>query len=518
MSTATRIIKNTGFLYIKMAISVFAVLYATRLVLASLGASDFGVFNIVGGAIAMLGFLNVTMASVTQRFMSFAEGKGNANEKRKVFNISFILHLIVALISMIVLLIAMIPLFNGILNILPARIFAAKIIYFSMVASTVFTIVNVPYDAVMNAHENMLYYSIIGILESCLKLLIAFITVYTVYDKLIIYGILMASIPLITLSIMKIYCHRKYEECEYSLLECWDWGLVKNMASFYSWNFLTAISWLLSSYGGGLVMNHFFGTVVNAAQGISNQVNGQLSSMSSNLIKAVNPVITKRAGSNNISSMNKITLAGSKYSTLLIVVFAVPFIVEMSFILKMWLRKVPEWTECFCCCQLVITIICQMAGSSATAIYAQGNIKWYTIYKSVMNISPVFVTFCAYAFGGAPYWFYVFMIAIWAIGGDVVIVYYGNKLCGLTYRSFFVEVVKPVTFVVVSMLIGGFLVRLFLEEGIFRLVFCICVTSLLFILSVWKVGMNLSERNSVVELCSNKWHMVLSRFKNDALS
>ena len=187
MSTATRIIKNTGFLYIKMAISVFAVLYATRLVLASLGASDFGVFNIVGGAIAMLGFLNVTMASVTQRFMSFAEGKGNANEKRKVFNISFILHLIVALITMIVLLIAMIPLFNGILNILPARIFAAKIIYFSMVASTVFTIVNVPYDAVMNAHENMLYYSIIGILESCLKLLIAFITVYTVYDKLIIY-------------------------------------------------------------------------------------------------------------------------------------------------------------------------------------------------------------------------------------------------------------------------------------------------------------------------------------------
>lgn len=504
MSTATRIIKNSGFLYIRMIVSVIVGLYSTRLILASLGASDFGVFNIVGGAIAMLGFLNVTMTNATQRYMSFAEGEGNLENKRKVFNVSMILHALVAFITIIVLLIAMIPLFNGILNILPERVFAAKVIYLSLVISTAFTIVNVPYDAVMNAHENMLYYSIIGIMESILKLLIAFACVYISCDKLILYGILMAITPLITLSIMKFYCHHKYSECRYSLIKYWDKALVKSIASYYGWNFLTAISSLISSYGGSLVMNHFFGTIVNAAQGIANQVNGQLASMSSNLIKAVNPVITKKAGSKDIESMNKITLASSKYSTLLIVVFAIPFVFEMPYILNLWLKNVPEWTSIFCCCQLIITIVCQMAGSTATAIYAQGKIKWYAIYKTIMNLSPILVTYCAYALGGAPYWFYIIMITIWAIGGDIVIIYYGKKTCGITYCSFFYEIIWPIIVVVICMSLGAILINLCLPESCLRLFVCTSITTILFFLAIWNIGMNNKERNSIREILSKK--------------
>lgn len=128
-----------------------------------------------------------------------------------------------------------------------------------------------------------------------------------------------------------------------------------------------------------------------------------------------------------MEAMNKATLASGKYSTLLIVFFAVPFILEMHFVLAIWLKEVPEWTSLFCALQLVITIICQMTSSAATAIYAEGNIKWYAIYKSVMNLAPVLLTYIAFTFHGAPYWLYVTMVAIWAIGGDCVILCYAKK-------------------------------------------------------------------------------------------
>lgn len=504
MSTTTRVIKNTGFLYVKMGITVFISLYTTRLILASLGASDFGVFNIVGGAITMLGFLNSTMANATQRFMSYAEGANDLLKKKQVFNVSMVLHIGVALLTGLILLAAMYPLFNGIFNIQQDRIFAAEVIYLSLVVSTMFTIVNVPYDAVMNAHENMLYYALIGIFEALLKLIVAFACVYTTSDKLIVYGILMAIIPFITLTIMKIYCHRKYEECFIGFKKYWSRGLVKDIASFSGWNFLTAISSLASYYGSGLVLNHFFGTILNAAQGIANQVNGQMSTFSLNLMKAVNPVIVKRAGAQDVEAMNKATLASGKYSTLLIVFFAIPFMLEMHYVLNVWLKDVPEWTSLFCCLQLVITIICQMASSAATSVYAQGNIKWYAIYKSVMNVVPIIATYIAYIFGGAPYWLYIAMITIWAIGGNIVIIRYANKVSNLKIIAFFREIVFPVISVVILMLALGYLPQLLMVEGFYRLIVSCVITSLVFIFMIWWRIFTNKERQMVNDFVKKK--------------
>lgn len=504
MSTTTRVIKNTGFLYVKMGITVFISLYTTRLILASLGASDFGVFNIVGGAITMLGFLNSTMANATQRFMSYAEGEGNLAKKKQVFNVSMVLHIVVALLTGLILLAAMYPLFNGILYILPERIFAAKIIYLSLIVSTMFTIINVPYDSVMNAHENMLYYSIIGILEAVLKLVVAYACVYAVFDKLIVYGVLMTVIPFITLTIMKVYCHRKYAECVIGFRKYWSRGLVKDIASFSGWNFLTAISSLASYYGSGLVLNHFFGTMLNAAQGIANQVNGQMSAFSLNLMKAVNPIIVKRAGAKDVEAMNKATLASGKYSTLLIVLFAVPFILEMHYILDIWLKDVPEWTSLFCCLQLVLTIICQMTSSAATAIYAEGNIKWYAIYKSIMNLAPILVTYIAYVCHGAPYWLYIAMITFWAIGGDSVIIYYANRQCNFPVIAFLKEVLFPIWAIVALMFFIGYLPQMVMIESFARLLVSVLMTSIVFALSIWLFVFKNQERQMVLSAIKTK--------------
>ena len=500
MSTTSRVVKNTGFLYVKMGVTIFVSLYTLRILLASLGAADYGIFTIVGGAIAMLGFLNSTMANATQRFMSYAEGEGDLEKKKKIFNVSIILHVLIALLTCVLLLLVFYPLFNGILNIQADRVYAAEVVYFCLIFSTLLTIVNAPYDAVMNAHENMLYYSIIGIFESLLKLMIAFYCVYTSYDKLIVYGLLMAMVPVITLTIMKVYCHKHYEECVIAPRRYWDYSLVKRIATFSGWNFLTAVSSLLTFQGLGVVLNHFYGTVLNAAHGIAMQVNSQLSQFSVNMMKALNPVIVKSAGAGNYEMMNRATIAGCKFSTYIMLFFAIPLIVEMPYVLKIWLVDVPEWTILFCILQIVVGIICQMSNSAATAVYAQGNIKWYAIYKSIMNILPVILTYVSFALGGAPYWLYVPMVIIWGIGGDLVIVRYAQKQCGLHVMEFVKGVLTPVVGVSVVMLLMGTLITCLFEESFFRLLASCVMTTIGLLISLLLFGMSREERMRAMEM------------------
>lgn len=490
-----------------MGVTMFVSLYSARLILDALGASDFGIYSVVGGAIAMLGFLNSTMANATQRFMSYAEGGGVIENKRKIFNVSIVLHVVIALITVMLLLGAKFFLFNGVFNIEPARVPTAKAVYYCLVFSTVLTIINVPYDAVMNAHENMLYYSIVGIFESLLKLTVAFVCVKTTNDKLIVYGVLMACIPLITLSIMKVYCHRHYDECVIAPRRYWDGSLVKRISSFFSWNFLTAISSLFSAQGIGIVLNHFFGTVLNAAQGIANQVNGVLSNFSGNMMKALNPVIVKNAGAKNIEAMNRATMAGCKFSALLTLFFAVPLSLEVNCVLNLWLKDVPKWAATFCVMQLTLTIITQMATSAATAVYAQGDIKHYAIWKSIMNAMPVLLTWAAFRMGYGPIWLYIPMIAVWAVGGDVVIILYANKKCDLPTEAYIHDVVLPLFGVVVIMLLCGALPMYMVSEGFMRLIITCIATSFGMLVSMILFAMSKDEKKSIVDLA----HKVFSK-------
>ena len=490
-----------------MGITMFVSLYSTRLILASLGASDFGVFNVVGGAIAMLGFLNSTLAHATQRFMSYAEGEGRIDKKRSIFNVSVVLHVVIALATILLLFVAMPILFNRAFNLEENRVYAAKIVYLSFVFSTVLTIINVPYDAVMNAHENMLYYSIVGIFESLLKLGIAFYCVYTTKDKLIVYGLLMAGVPLITLSIMKVYCHRHYDECIIAPRRYWDGGIVKQITGFFGWNFLTAISSLFSAQGIGIVLNHFFGPILNAAQGIAQQVNGAVTHFSGNMMKALNPVIVKNAGSKNIHSMNRATLAGCKFSSFLTMFFGIPLIIEIHFVLSVWLKDVPEWASIFVVLQLIQGIIVQMANSASTAVYAQGSIKEYAIWKSVTNSLPVLLTWIAFRLGGGPLWLYIPMIVVWAFGGDFVILYYANKQCDLSIRDYLNQVILPLLFTAIGMIACGIIPFLLLNEGWIRLLITCIATTIGMCFVCWFYAITAEEKEMLMRF-------VLSFVKN----
>ena len=494
MSAASRVIKNTGYLYLKMAITVFISLWTTRIVLNSLGALDFGTYNIVGGAIAMLGFLNSTMTSATQRFMNYAEGRGDKEHQKSIFNVSILLHYGVAILFCLLLLLAAYPLFHGVLTIRPDRLYAAKVVYVSMMLSTMFNVMSVPYNAAINAHENMRYFAIIGVFESLLKLLVAFATIYVLGDKLIVYGILMACIPFVTLTILRIYCHRHYEECVVSLRRYFRKDLFREMTSFAGWNFLGSTSSLIGNYGMGVVLNHFFGTLLNAAQGIANQLNGQLLSFSNNMLKAASPLIAKNEGAGDRSSMLQVSMLAHKYSFFLLAILAIPAIIEMPFLLKVWLKNVPEWAVVFTQLLLFRSLIDQSVAVFHTSIAAEGHIAKYNKLVVLFDILPILVTCLLFANGYSPVMMYVVMIVIMGFGKGGLKVYFMKRNCGMRLSEFVQLVLVPISVVSFLAFFAGFIISYSFDTGWMRLGIVLLCEGIVFLISTWYFGMTGKER------------------------
>ena len=495
-STANRIIKNTGYLYAKMGITMFISLYTTRLILNSLGASDFGIYNIVGGAIAMLGFLNSAMAGATQRFMSFTEGEGNKEKQKGIFNVSLVLHFCIAIIAGVALIIAGIFFFNGILNIPTERVFAAKVVYGSFIVSTMFTVMTVPYDAAMNAHENMRYYAIVGIVESLLKLSVAFVCVYTLFDKLIVYGSFMASIPLITLTIMRVYCHRHYEECTMNLKHYWDKGLMKEMTSFAGWNFCSSAASFLTMQGMSIVLNMFGGVIVNAAHGIANQVSGMLMVFSNNMLKALNPVLVKSRGAGDTNKMLRAAASGNKLSFLIYTFFAIPFIMECPFILDLWLKNTPDYAVLFVRLVLIRQMVSQMMVALDTCISATGNISKFTISSSVIWISPLVISYIMYKHGAPIETIYILLICA-SFARIVNSMVFCHILCKLRYKDYIFNTILPCigqSIIIFSILL---LINFYLAESWMRVGISLLVTVIFHPTIAYFVSFSRHEQNMV---------------------
>ncbi|RKD91967.1 MATE family efflux transporter [Mangrovibacterium diazotrophicum] len=502
MSVANRVIKNTGFLYAKMGITIFISLYTTRLILNALGAEDYGIFNVVGGAIAMLGFLHVAMASATQRFMSYSEGEGNQNKQKSIFNISIILHVSIAIIVALALLIAGYFFFNGGLNIPTERINAAKSIYYFMIVSTAITIIGVPYEAVLNAHENMLYFSIVGVLESILKLIVAITVVYTLKDKLVVYGVLMAGVASLSTLLMGTYCHKMYSECSFHPLRYWNKHLMLSMTKFAGWNFLVVSSSMISQYGLSIVLNNFWGTILNAAQGIANQISGQLMAFSNTMMTALNPVIAKSAGSGQRNMMLTASMTGAKFSFLLLAFFAVPFIIEAPFILGFWLKEVPEWAILFTRLQLLRSLTEQLTVMISGTISAHGDIKKYSIAKSVLNILPIILTIILFMLGYPPYYLYITWISCWGILGGITILYFSNRNCGLSYKEYLSKVFLPALVSLSIMGLAGAIPLALMDQGFMRLITISAFTSAAFVTTYFALFVTNDEKNILTSIWS----------------
>lgn len=499
MQAAKRVAVNTGILYARMAITVFISLYATRLILGALGAEDFGLFNVVGGAIAMLTFLNNAMATATQRFMSFAQGEGNTEKQKHIFNVSMVLHFIIAILVVMLLEGAGYFLFKDILKIPVDRIEVARLIYQFMVVSTFFTIVAVPYDAVINAHENMLFVAILGIFEAVVKLGIAIYITQTSSDKLVIFGLLMAILSVILLIIRQIYCHRKYREVKINIKKYYSKPIFKEMTGFAGWSLLGCSSSMIGSYGQGIVINMFFGTRVNAAQGIAGQVSGQLGAFAGTMLKALNPIIAKSEGAGNRALMLKASMIGSKTSFFLLMFFYIPVILEMPYIFNLWLKEVPDYAVMFCRLLLFRNLIEQLFLTLLSSISAVGNIRRFQIYNSIINFAPLIASYILFSSGYPPYSLYIVFI-IYSICSAVIILYFAKRNCSLSISYFMKNIVSRC---VISFIITMILASIpfpFMSQGILRLLIVIFLSSFSFFPMIWIIGSNKGEKKIFGEM------------------
>ena len=513
MQEAKRVAKNTGILYAQMGITVFMSLYATRLVLAALGAEDFGIFNVVGGAIAMLTFLNAAMTGASQRFMSFAQGEGNSEKQKSIFNISVVLHFLIAIVVVLLLEVAGYFLFGGILKIAPDRLEVAKLIFQFLIASTFFTIISVPYDAVINAHENMLFVAILRIAEVTLKLGIAFYITYTSFDKLLSFGLLMASLSIFLLVVRQLYCRKKYEEAVINIKKYYSKPLFKEMTSFASWSFLGASSSMIANYGQGVVVNMFFGTAVNAAQGISGQISGQLGAFAGTMMKALNPVIAKSEGAGDRNMMLRASFIGSKVSFFLLMLFYIPVIIEMPYIFNLWLKEVPEYAIIFCRLMLIRNLIEQLFLTLSTSIAAVGNIKKFQTYTSLLNFSPLIVSYVLFTFAYPPYAVYIVFI-IFSICNGVIVLFFAKKECGISVTGYLYHIVLRclLSFVIVFSIATSPIT--IMEEGLIRLLTVLAISTVFFVIVVWFLGLPKVERAPLKRMIKNAWTTFYSKLNS----
>lgn len=509
MNTVSRVIRNTGFLYMKMGITMFISLYATRLVLNALGVDDFGIFNMVAGVIAMLAFLNASMAAATQRFMSYAEGEGDPEKQKIVFNISVVLHLAIAVMVGILLYAAAPILFGHVLNIPEDRVFAARCVYWAMIASTVFGILGVPCEAMLNAHENMLYFAIIGVLESFLKLGAALLVVHVPADKLVLYGVLMAGISILAMTAMLVYCRRNYAECVIAPRRYWKRGVFREMGSFAGWNFTVSASSMLSEYGVGIVLNHFFGVALNAAQAVAQQINGQTMAFSGTMLKALNPVISKSEGAGNRGLMLRASLSGCKFAYLLMAVFAIPLIMEAPGLLGLWLHSVPAWAVLFCRLQLARTLLEQLFLSLGSAIYAEGNIRLYTLVKTGSGILFLGATWGFYRMGWPPCMMYVAAILFVTVPGGLLALYICVRRLGLSLRDFSFRVLAPCLVPSAATFAAGILLsRLDASLSPVPVLFRTCSLLVVFLLFLWVFSLDGRERGTLVFFLKSAWRKI----------
>lgn len=436
-------------------------LYTSRVVLNVLGVEDYGAYNIVGGVVAMFSFFNSAMSAATQRFLSYEIGRDDQDQLRRTFNVGIIVHIAIALgIGLLAETVGLWFVKNH-LNIPLARMEAALWVYHFSILSFMISVIQVPYNALIIAHERMNIYAYLSILEVFLKLLIVFILTWIDFDKLKLYGILVLFVTLLIALIYQLYVRVKFSFIKIELIR--DKELYKKMLSFSGWSMLGNGALVGSNQGISIILNIFHGVVINAAMGIANQVNAAVYGFISNFQLAFNPQIVKTYAANNLNDHRNLLLKSSKYSFLLLLLLVIPIFLQTEYILKVWLKVVPDYAVVFTKIILVNSLIDALAGPFWMSINASGYIKRYQIVISIILLSNLPLAYFFLANGFSP----IVVLVIKAIINVVVLffrMFYIQKHIQLKLQEILQRIFKPILFVSIVSYLTTYLVGSYLFE------------------------------------------------------
>ena len=383
-ANSKRIAKNTIMLYIRMLFLMVISLYTSRVILKALGVEDYGIYNVVGGFVAMFSMISTSLAGAISRFITFSLAKDSPERVREVFSTSIIIQ--IALCILLLLIAETIGVwFISNKMVIPAdRLFAANWVFQISVLTTMIQLISIPYNGLIIAHEKMSAFAFIGIYEGIAKLLIAFVVPYSSADSLILYAILMCLLSVSVRFIYGYYCSKKFPETKFKFV--FDKDLLKKMFGFAGWNFIGTTSGVLRSQGINILINIFCGPAVNAARGIAMQVNNAVSGFSGNFTTAVRPQITKSFATGDKVTYENLVIKSSKFSFFILMILCIPIIIESEFIINMWLVEVPQYTIEFVSVILLLTLTDSYSKPLTILLLATGRIKKYQILVGCIQL------------------------------------------------------------------------------------------------------------------------------------
>lgn len=404
------IAKNTILLYLRMLLTMGVSLYTSRVILNALGIEDYGIYNIVGGLVAIFSILSTSLSTAISRFITFELGKGNINKLKRIFCTSVNIHIILIVIITVLMETIGIWFLNNKMVIPEERLAAANWVFQFSVISFALNLLCVPYNAVIIAHEKMSAFAYISIVGCILNLIVAIIITYNPFDRLVYYGLMVMICGMINRSIYKIYSKRHFEETTYRMI--FDKELMKEMFGFAGWNFIGVSSVILRDEGGNLLINLFFGPIANAARGIAMQVTSAVSSFTNNFMTAVNPQITKSYASGDRDYMMKLIFQSTKFSFYLILLIAQPVLLATSYLLELWLGQVPDYSVNFIRLSMILILCDSLSHAITTAASATGNIKKYQLVVGGCHSLNFPLSYLCLYLGAQPESVFVVSIAV----------------------------------------------------------------------------------------------------------
>lgn len=500
-----RIAKNTLLLYFRMMFMMAVQLYTSRVVLNTLGVEDYGIYNVMGGVVAMFGFLNAAMTTSTQRYITYELGKGNYERLRQVFTTSVNIHVIISIL--VVLLVETIGIWflNNKMVIPAQRMTAAMWVLQLSVLTTVIAIMSYPYNAAIVAHEKMSAFAYISILEVTLKLVIVYLLTIWSFDKLILYAILIAIIQLSICFCYRAYCYKHFDETKYHFF--WDKPLFKEMLSFAGWNLWGNLAAILFTQGLNMLLNVFFGPVVNAARAIAIQVQGAIQQFSVNFQMALNPQITKTYATGQISEMHKLIYRSSKFTFFMLFCLCLPVVIEAPIILEVCLKTVPNYTVIFLRIMIATMIIDSTANPLMVSAAATGNVKVYQSVVGGILLAVLPISYIVLKLGGAPWSVFIVHLIVCCVA-YITRLFIIRPLIQLRIRSFVTEVIMRCVMVSAIAIVIPMSAHIFMPQSILTSFAVIVLSVICAAFSSFYFGLDKHEQVLIL----TKANTILSKF------
>ena len=500
-SNTSRIAKNTLLLYFRMLLTMGVSLYTSRVILNALGVENYGIYNVVGGVVAMFGILSGSLSSAISRFITFELGKGDLEKLKRIFCTS--VNIQVILIAIITILMETIGIWflNNKMVIPEERLAPANWVFQFSVITFALNLLSVPYNAVIIAHEKMSAFAYISIIDVTLKLIVAFIIAYNPFDKLVYYGLLIMIVGAINRSIYTIYCKRHFEEATYRIIL--DKDILKNMFTFIGWAFWGNGSVVLKDQGTNILLNIFRGTAMNAARGVAGQVNNAINSFVTNFLVALNPQIIKEYAQGNYQQMHKLVIYGQKFGFFIMVLMLIPICANIDFILSIWLVEVPAHTANLIVLILLYSLAETFVTPLCTGVLAQGEIKNYEIALTIIYIVNFVVSYIVLKLGAIVEIVFALNIFFKMLIGVALLLQSRNKYF-FPIKKFIKEGFLPTTIVLLSSATIVWALNLNCADNLIELIAqSLANIGICLVLTIC-IGLNKVERKFIFDTIKNK--------------